>query len=97
MEDRHAIWCEINQNLKSVLCIDLMVLSCACSCVVWVFAAGDGGEVCGDVCGDMLPLVMVVMVVMVVTVVMVLRTRGIEYVLEGNGGGVINISNTLIC
>jgi len=47
--------------------------------VVWVFAAGDGGEVCGDVCGDMLPLVMVVMVV---TVVMVLRARGIEYVLE---------------
>ena len=80
VEDRRVICREINQNLKkSVLGIDLLVLSCACSCVVWVFAAGDGGEVCGDVCGDMLPLVMVVMMV---TVVMVLRARGIEYVLE---------------
>ena len=76
VEDRRVICCEVNQNLKSVLGIDLVVLSCACSCVVWVFAASDGGEVCG---GDVLPLMMVV------TVVMMPGARGIEYILEGGG------------
>ena len=79
VEDRHVICCEVNQNLKSVLGIDLVVLSCACSCVVWVFAACDGGKVCR---GDVLPLMMVVMVVMMV---MMPGARRIEYILEEGG------------